>query len=208
MNRKYNLQDRKLLAKLMQEASACYISANNHICYRHHANLDYYNMICNKLKLNIKCISGGLSYEATKAGANYSIDWVEHDLILAFNQVGIRKDFIFKNNKDVLIKLHIDTTHIITSDTFEAIKDMILKDRLFIYEYERIRACDDYIYNTNYFMSDIEFIPTFTEDESGSEKIIQIDIFFNVKQNDDMKVRRFDESTHKQKSILFNAITQ
>ena len=202
-----NKTEIKILNDLIKNSEGAYISAINNICYRSYAPLEYYYMICNKLKLNIKCISGGLSYEADKPGANYSIDWVEHDLILAFNQEDDLKQFIYKHN-DIEFKLLINCKNIITSDTFRAIKTMIHEDRLFILEddYKGIYACDTHCYDTNYSMFDIFLNPTFTSDDAGREKIIACEIKFDLKTNPDNKVYYYNKAQHKNTELLLDAI--
>jgi len=199
--------EKMYLTKLIKESINCYISACNNICYSSAAPLEYFYMVCKELGLKIKC-NNSYSYEATKKDCKYCIEWIEHDFIIAFEQVGVRKDFVYKNNNNVLIKLHIDSTYIITDDIFKNIKDMIQNDKLLIFEDNSgIKACDDYIYNTNYQMNNIQFIPTYVEEENQKEKIIECDIFMNVIQNPDMKVRHYTKTLHEDMKKIFEAAT-
>lgn len=51
--------------------------------YTTYGGLDYYFLKCSQLGIEPKCITS-LSYEAQ--GDGFSLEWVEHDVILAFNK--------------------------------------------------------------------------------------------------------------------------
>lgn len=57
-----------------------YTSASGKKCYRTVGGLNYYFLKCSQLGITPKCITS-LSYEAH--GNGFSLDWVEHDIILA-----------------------------------------------------------------------------------------------------------------------------
>lgn len=62
-----------------------YLSASNNLCARTFATIEYYNSLCNKLGIKSNWIESGLSIEAKTP--RYSIEWVEHDLIIAFKPI-------------------------------------------------------------------------------------------------------------------------
>jgi len=75
----------EILSNEIKEANNYYIAASGCICCRCCAPLEYYYLLINKLNLKDNIIEAGLSYEANSE--RFSINWVEHDLIIAFNKV-------------------------------------------------------------------------------------------------------------------------
>lgn len=202
-----NVEKQLLLNTLKREASSCYVSPVNDIVYkRMFVTKETYIRLCKALNLEIKNIAP-LFYKATRPELGYRLDWMEGDMILAFNQISdCNKEFIYKKN-DILFRVLIKYNGIMTSELFEAIKEMIHNDRLLIFEDSTgMKACDDYIYNTNCCMQEIELIPTYTESESEKEKITQVDIFFKVVKNKNNEVKRYNQDESRNKHALFEAI--
>lgn len=68
-----------------------YISHDKNYCIRCMAPLEYYYLLINKLNLQNNCIESGLNYEAN--AIRFSVEWCEHDLIIAFNPVIIDLEY-------------------------------------------------------------------------------------------------------------------
>ena len=80
---KNNKEYAQILRDFINVSSDQYISASKKICFRTWGPINYYYMLINKLNLQMKWLEAGLS--ATAESELFSIDWVEHDIILALN---------------------------------------------------------------------------------------------------------------------------
>ena len=80
---KNNKEQAQILREFINDSSDQYISASKNICFRTWGPINYYYMLINQLNLKIKWNEAGLS--ATAKTKLFSIDWVEHDIILALH---------------------------------------------------------------------------------------------------------------------------
>lgn len=60
-----------------------YTAISGKKCYRTSGNFDWFVLQCFKLNLQPKIIGSGLHYEAK--GDGYTLEYVEHDIILAID---------------------------------------------------------------------------------------------------------------------------
>lgn len=87
----YKPEIMEILKPIMEDASE-YVSASGNLCYRTIAPLSYFHLIAERLKLNVKCIN---SYQYEAESILFSIEWVEHDFIIAIKDI----EKITKNEK-------------------------------------------------------------------------------------------------------------
>lgn len=85
---------KKILNKEMVYCGEPYNSVSGHYCFRMWAPYSCYHMLCIELGLSIQTEEAGLSYTAQGQEKEYSIDWVEHDLIIAFKNKAIAEEVL------------------------------------------------------------------------------------------------------------------
>lgn len=88
----YNILNDEIKSTLEIEGGYnVYISHNNNYCIRSYANIEYFYNLIYKMNLTPRWIESGLNCEAE--AIRFSVEWCEHDLIIAFKPVIIDLEY-------------------------------------------------------------------------------------------------------------------
>lgn len=82
---KNNPEKAKRLEKELQYMNRFYISASNkYCCVMSMYSLEWFYDLCEDLQIEPQCLS---CYQYYSRDEFYSVEWVEHDLIIAFDKI-------------------------------------------------------------------------------------------------------------------------